>query len=79
MSHSSSTPNLVDTGSAYDFPPVSALQTQNVPPANGPSTKIVEEVYAANTSLWFHYDVATTVYQLQATISCSYAMEANDI
>ncbi|PWA53141.1 zinc finger, RING-type, Zinc finger, C2H2-like protein [Artemisia annua] len=48
MSHSSSAPNLVDTGSASDFPPVSALQTQNVPPANGPSTKKVEEVYAAN-------------------------------
>nr|GFC02073.1 E3 ubiquitin-protein ligase HEL2 [Tanacetum cinerariifolium] len=48
MSHSSSAPNLVDTGSVSDFPPVSALQTQNVPPANGPSTKIVEEVYAAN-------------------------------
>ncbi|KAI3732538.1 hypothetical protein L1987_63744 [Smallanthus sonchifolius] len=50
MSHSTSAPNLVDTGSVSDFPPVSTLHTRKVP-ENGPSTKGVEEVYAANKSM----------------------------
>ncbi|XP_071715445.1 uncharacterized protein [Rutidosis leptorrhynchoides] len=51
ISHSTSAPNLVDTGSVSDFPPVSTLQKRAVngpstKSANGPSTKSVEEVYA---------------------------------
>ncbi|XP_076946026.1 uncharacterized protein LOC143617314 [Bidens hawaiensis] len=50
ISHSTSAPNLVDTRSISDFPPVSTLQTHNGP-ENGPSTKRVDEVYAANQSM----------------------------
>nr|XP_043635336.1 E3 ubiquitin-protein ligase HEL2-like [Erigeron canadensis] len=58
ISHSTSAPNLVDTGSgsdfppvsASDFPPVSALQMRTAP-VNAPSTKSVQEVYAANKSM----------------------------
>ncbi|XP_071738384.1 uncharacterized protein [Rutidosis leptorrhynchoides] len=53
ISHSTSAPNLVNTSSASDFPPVSTLQIRNGPTngPNGPSTKNVEEVVAANRSL----------------------------
>ncbi|KAJ0449764.1 putative transcription factor interactor and regulator LIM family [Helianthus annuus] len=50
ITHSTSAPNLIDTGSVSDFPPVSTLHTRNVP-ENGPPTKSVEEVYAANKSM----------------------------
>nr|GEW59433.1 putative elongation factor TypA-like SVR3, chloroplastic [Tanacetum cinerariifolium] len=39
------------------------------------------ECFSARTLValpWFHYDVAIVVHQLQATMSCSYAMEANE-
>ncbi|MFS7976327.1 putative transcription factor interactor and regulator C2H2 family [Helianthus anomalus] len=50
ISHSTSAPNLVNVGSVSDFPPVSTLQTRNGP-GNGPSTKSVDEVHAANKSM----------------------------
>lgn len=50
ISHSTSAPNLVDTHSVSDFPPVSTLQTRNGL-RNGPSTKSVDQVYAANKSM----------------------------
>ncbi|KAK9070040.1 hypothetical protein SSX86_010439 [Deinandra increscens subsp. villosa] len=50
ISHSTSAPNLIDASLASDFPPVSSLHSRKVP-ENGPSTKRVEEVYAANKSM----------------------------
>ncbi|KAK1437206.1 hypothetical protein QVD17_02994 [Tagetes erecta] len=50
ISHSTSAPNLIDAGSVSDFPPVSTLRTRKEP-ETGPSTKSVEEVYAANKSM----------------------------
>ncbi|XP_076940562.1 uncharacterized protein LOC143609794 [Bidens hawaiensis] len=51
MSYSTSAPNLVDTGSVSDFPPVSTLVSTRKAPENVPNAKSVEEVYAANKSM----------------------------
>lgn len=49
IGHSSSAPNLVDTGSVSDFPPVSTtLQARNPPAASGRGT---EDVYTANKTM----------------------------
>ncbi|XP_076890215.1 uncharacterized protein LOC143541220 [Bidens hawaiensis] len=51
VSHSKSAPNLIDTGSVSDFPPVSTLVSTRDRPEIGPTTKSVEEVYTANKSM----------------------------
>ncbi|KAJ9543151.1 hypothetical protein OSB04_022858 [Centaurea solstitialis] len=50
IGHSSSAPNLVDTGSVSDFPPVSTLQARN-PPASGQPTRGTGDVYTANKTM----------------------------
>ncbi|XP_024981453.1 E3 ubiquitin-protein ligase hel2 isoform X1 [Cynara cardunculus var. scolymus] len=50
IGHSSSAPNLVDTVSVSDFPPVSTLQARN-PPASGQVTRGTGDVYTANKTM----------------------------
>ncbi|KAI3679117.1 hypothetical protein L6452_38426 [Arctium lappa] len=50
IGHSSSAPNLVDTGSVSDFPPVSTLQACNLP-ASGQLTRGTGDVYTANKTM----------------------------
>ncbi|KAJ8573635.1 hypothetical protein K7X08_010146 [Anisodus acutangulus] len=55
ISHSSSAPNLVQSGtfdsSAPDFPPVSAVQTRKLPASGQQAATNVEDVQTANKSL----------------------------
>ncbi|CAN4080659.1 unnamed protein product [Withania somnifera] len=55
ISHSSSAPNLVQSGSfgssAADFPPVSAVQTRKLPASGQQAATNVEDVQTANKSL----------------------------